>query len=348
MTRHISRSNVIFVTFCLLPFSVSLAEIDGKQVIDGLGVTAAEVAKMEGGAILTFSDEAYESTKRELSADAMILVDTDLDAIVRSITEEATLVPANSVIDFGIVKSEADFAAVSFTEAEYGEVKDLFSAKPGKNLNFSDSEYQLLQDRLAPHKKSTRAEQIVAASDAMREILIGRYKHYLENGLSGIEGYTRSRKKTIDIGREIRLTTETFKPFEGDFPEFYKVMHDFPAGAECCDHYFRWLKVKIRKRPVFALVHTMIQTTDDFVLATERYYFVTSTLNSLQVTVSWLKYDENTYMGMAMSASTDLLDSMMGRVLRPIGRNKAKDMVEEIMLSVKSDLESGEMAESAN
>jgi hypothetical protein len=118
--------------------------------------------------------------------------------------------------------------------------------------------------------------------------------------------------------------------------------------VDCCDHYFRWLKVKIRKRPVFALVHTMIQTTDDFVLATERYYFATSTLNSLQVTMSWLKYDEDTYMGIAMSASTDLLDSMMGRVLRPIGRNKAKDMVEEIMLGVKSDLESGEMAESAN
>ncbi len=58
--------------------------------------------------------------------------------------------------------------------------------------------------------------------------------------------------------------------------------------------------------------------------------------------MSWLKYDENTYMGIAMTASTDLLDSMMGRMLRPIGRNKAKDMVSEIMLDVKADLEGGE------
>ena len=46
-------------------------------------------------------------------------------------------------------------------------------------------------------------------------------------------------------------------------------------------------------------------------------------------------------MGMAMSASTDLLDSMMGRMLRPIGRNKAKDMVSEIMQDIKAELEDG-------
>ena len=70
---------------------------------------------------------------------------------------------------------------------------------------------------------------------------------------------------------ELRLTTESFKPFEGDFPEFYKVMHVYLAGAECCDHYYRWLIVRTRKRPTFALAHTMVQTTDDYILATERY-----------------------------------------------------------------------------
>ena len=181
----------------------------------------------------------------------------------------------------------------------------------------------------------------------MREILIARYKAYRVSGLNGIEKYSRKKSKQVDVGHELRLTTATFKPFAGEYPEFYKVMHDYPAGAECCDHYYRWIKFSIRKRPTFALAHTMIQKTDDYVLATERYYYAASTLNSLQVTLSWLKYDDNTFVGLAMSASTDLLNNMLGRMLRPFARNKAKDMVSDIMLDMKAELESGSVAAKA-
>ncbi len=50
-----------------------------------------------------------------------------------------------------------------------------------------------------------------------------------------------------------------------------------------------------------------------------------------------------------MSVSTDLLDSMMGRMLRPIGRNKAKDMVTDIMEDIKAELEGdGDATDSSN
>lgn len=323
----------------LVLVSTGHAEVDGPKILAGMSVSPSEISQLENGAMLTFSDEAYESTNRELSADAMILVQSDLATIVKAIIKEPTLIPSHVVIGHAEIKSEADFSGMGFTDTEYGEVKKLFKAKPGDDLNFSASEYALLKRKLSPYAGGVAASQIAAASDAIREILINRYRHYLQNGLEGIESYARSRTKSVDIGRELRFTTETFKPFEGDFPEFYRVMHDYPKGAECCDHYFRWLKIRIRKRPTFVLAHTMVRKTDDYVLATERYYFASSTLNSLQVTLSWLKYNEDTYMGMAMSASTDILDSMMGRLLRPVGRNLAKNMVSDIMLAVKEDIE---------
>ena len=329
------------MAMCIPLLAVSQTAIEGAQVLEGLSVTPEEVDKLESGEILTFSDEAYESTKRELAADAVILVKSDLDAVAAALSEEATIIPSHRVIDFALIKSEADFSGVGFTEAEYSEVKKLLAAKPGKDINFSDSEYALLRQKLGPYRNSGATEQTAAASEAMRAILIARYDAYQGKGLDGIGEYSRSKSKKINIGRELRLSTETFKPFEGDFPEFYKVMHDFPAGADCCEHYYRWLKVKIRKRPTFALLHTMIQKTDDYVLATERYYYASSTLNSLQVTLSWLRYDEDTYMGLAMSTSTDLLDSTMGRMLRGLGRNKAKDTVSDIMQELKAELESG-------
>ena len=53
---------------------------------------------------------------------------------------------------------------------------------------------------------------------------------------------------------------------------------------------------------------------------------------------------DNTYMGLAMSASADILDSMMGKMLRPLGRNKAQDLVTDVMTEVRTELEDGDGA----
>ncbi len=337
MTRTIKRWTLIAIT--ALPIAGAAQSIDGAEVLNGLGIPAADVAKLEQGGILAYSDEEYESTRRELAADAIVLVDTDLGAVERTLGEAVTVIPAKVMLEHAEISSEADFSAVEFTEGDIDEVDKLIDAKRGKDFNFSDSEYELLRTRLGKHKNSSSAEKISAASEVMREILQDRYARYRAEGLDGIPQYSRSRRKQVDVGNELFLTTDTFRPFEPDFPEFFHVMLEYPSGAECCRHHFRWLKVKLRKRPTFALAHTMIEKTDDYILYTERFYYVSNSLNSVQVTLSWLPYDEDTYMGLAMSASADVLDSMLGRMLRPLGRNKAIDLVTDVMTEVRADLE---------
>ena len=339
-----NRNSLLMTGFCIalctISLSTSRAQVDGHEILEGLSVEPAEVVQLESGKILAFSDEAYESTSRELSADAMVLVESDLDAVLKMLRESSTLIPNKVMLDHAEILSESDFAGVSFDAFEFREVENLFGARPGKKFNLSDSEYATLRAQLKPYRKSDRASKTVAASDAMRALLLARYISYRNDGLNGIDSYKRSSRRQVDVGRELRLSTNTFKPFEPDFPEFVRVMEDFPAGSDCCEHYFRWLKVEIRKRPTFALAHTMIQKTDDFVLLTERHYYVSNTLNSMQITLAWIPYGEGTYMGLAMSASADILSSVLGRVLRPLGRNKAKDLVMEVMEDVRTELES--------
>lgn len=64
----------------------------------------------------------------------------------------------------------------------------------------------------------------------MRVILIGRYNEYHAKGLSEIAGYQRSGRKQVDVGAELQLATDAFKPFENDFPEFVKVMSAALSG----------------------------------------------------------------------------------------------------------------------
>jgi hypothetical protein len=326
------------------PPQANAQDVDGTKVLDGLGATVNDIQELESGEIVAYSDEAYENTPRELSADAVMLVDTDLDAIERALRDAVTVIPTKLMLAHAEISGEADFDAVTYTEDDIDEVEKIFKLKPGKDFNLSTAEFERLKVRLDPLRKAGDSEKLTAASDAMREILLGRYRSYRSKGLNGIDNYWRSKRKQVDVGGELRLTTDTFEPFAPDFPEYFRVLEDFPAGADCCEHSFRWLKVKIHKRPAFALAHTIIRRTDQYILYTERFYFVSNTLNSVQVTLSWLPYDDNTYMGLAMSASADILDSMMGKMLRPLGRNKAQELVTDVMSEVRSELEDGDQA----
>jgi len=339
MSRYLRFSIGSCLALCTLSLSVAQDQVDSSEILDGFNITAAEIDRLENGGILAFSDETYENTKRELSADAMVVVKTTHAAVLHATRDTTTVIPTKLLIDHADISSEADFAGVKFTEAEFSEVKDLFDAKAYKDFNLSDSEVAMLRERLQPHRNSDRDSQVTAASDAMRALLIGRYNEYRAKGLDGIAGYRRSKRKIVDVGRELQLTTDTIKPFDDEFPEFVRVMVGYPTGSECCEHHFRWLKVKIHKRPAFSLSHTIIQKTDKFVLITERQYYVSNTVNSLQVTMAWLPYAEGGYFGLAMSASADILDSMVGRMLRPVGRNKAKDLVTDVMHEIREELE---------
>ena len=74
----------------------------------------------------------------------------------------------------------------------------------------------------AQYRDADEAARAAAASDVFRQILIERYRQYRSKGLDGIEGYKRSKRKTIDIGRELHVTTDAFEAFDSEFPEFVR------------------------------------------------------------------------------------------------------------------------------
>ena len=104
------------------------------------------------------------------------------------------------------------------------------------------------------------------------------------------------------------------------------------------------MKLNISGRPVFALVHRMSLIAEECALITERYFYSTHSLNSLQFTITWLPYEDGTYMGLATSASADILSGFKGKILRAIGRNKATKMVGDVLKETQQDLEQGDVA----
>lgn len=312
MSKSERQTSGLIAGLALMLLGTAHADTSSEDIMEGFDMSPAEMEALESGEILTYSDEAYEFTDRQLSADSMLKVNASMDAIMGTLQDDPTLIPSEVIKAHADIVSEADFDGVEYGPKELKEVDRLFEATPGKDLNFSDSEYAILQKTLGPQRDATDAERINAASEAMRTILINRYNAYRASGLQGIAG---------------------------DFPGFVRVMTGYPQGVECCEHLFRWVKVRIRKRPVFALSHTIIRETDDFVILAERVFYVSNQLNSLQITTVWLPYEGGGHLGLAMTASADVLDSMMGRMLRKVGRNMARDIVEDVMQETKTELE---------
>jgi hypothetical protein len=339
--RHVRAASFIACALVVaLTPGPAWSEVTADVFIEGLDVSAEDVERLENGDVLAFSGADYENTDRELAADSMILVDADLATVHAALVEETTVLPGKLIIESAVIHDESDFSGVAFTADDIEEVDKLLRLKPGKDYNFSEREYSRLSVELASYRKSDETTRLAAASDAIRGVLIDRYRRYRASGLQGIEGYKRSKRKTIDVGHELQLTTDAFEAFDDEFPEFVRTAVAYPEGAECCEHYFRWLKVKIAKRPTFALAHTIVQRTDEFVLLNERHFYVGHSLNSAQITLAWVPFADGTYLGLGVSANADILDSTLGRMLRPVGRKKAEEMVSDAMIEIRSDLQS--------
>ena len=325
----------------------SADEVDAQAVLNSLDVSEKDIKKLEEGEVVTWSGEDYEQSKRELASDATVLINKDLDTVLAEINETASLIPRDVTQGYHDIESEADFAGIAFnvdSDREFKEVELLHNLKKGEDYNLTPKEFETLTASLAETRSASRSAKTEAASQAVRELLLGRYRAYREKGLAGVEPYQRG-KKTVDVGQEMRVTTETLDVVRDHMPAYYNNLVNYPDGADCCQQRFRWLKVKLLKRPAFALTHSTVLKNDNVLIVTERHFYVTHSLNDLQITVAWLPYEEGTYMGMAMSAQANALDTFIGRAFRKLGRNMAEEMVGDVLINIRDQLEGGQADE---
>lgn len=338
--RHM-RILIPLLTVIALMTQAGAEELDGKSVLEALSVEPDDIQKLEDGEVVAFSGEPYEQSKRELASDAVVLINKGLDTVLAEINEQASLIPRKVMLGYQDIGSEADFDAIGFDineERDVEEVETLFKLKKPGDYNLTSKEFETLKSSLDSARSGSLEEKMETASTAIREIMLGRYRAYREGGLAGIDPYQRGRK-LVDIGQELRITTETLDVVEDYLPEYYNNLLHFPADQECCQQRFRWLKVKLVKRPAFVLTHSSVLKTDEILIITERHFYVTHSLNSVQITVAWLPYEEGTYMGLAMSAQANILDTFLGRVLRGLGRNKSEELVGDVLTDIRAELE---------
>jgi hypothetical protein len=333
------RLNILLL---LLGFSFSaicLAETPtGKALLRDLNIRDAKVRSLENGEVITTLASEYEQSKRELAIDATILINKPLKTLLDESEDKLTLLPDKMILSSSEILSEADFEGLGFTEQEAKEAAKVLGAKRNDDMNFGERDLAIIQ-----RVKSARngRSDLELASEAIRQVLLNRYSKYMAQGLQGVEPYVR-KSESVSAGHELRLSNEQLIAVDKYFPDYYDTLVNFPKSAECCEHRFMWVKTKVLKRPMFILVHRIMLQTDEAVLLTERHFYISHTLNSLQLTLGWLPYTEGndtTYLGIATSANSEYLTGFFGSMIRTLGANKGANMIGGVLTDIRDELE---------
>ena len=313
----------------------------GKKLLEEYEIDREEIQELESGEVVTKLAPEFEQSPRELAIDATVIIRKPLQQLVAEAEDDLTLVPGKLILDSGEIRSEADFAGVEFTPEEAEEATLWLNAKPGDDLNLGRQDLEIIARVKAGHDGRTDVE---LGSEAVRQVLLHRFRQYMEGGLAAIEPYARKRNKTVSAGAELRLSNEQLFGIEQYFPIYFNTLVNFPTGADCCEHRFIWMKAKVRSRPTFILIHRIILDQERASLLTERHFYVSHSLNSLQLTLGWLPWEEseeNTYFGIVTSANSDYLTGFVGKMIRVVGANKGAEMVGDVLIEIRDDLEAG-------
>jgi hypothetical protein len=237
---------------------------------------------------------------------------------------------------------ESAFSDVGFAPEEMAEVKKLMEIGPSEDFNFSLDEIAMIEKRAAPLKSQQQKDSIClqAMSDAMGEVLKGRFEAYFRQGLAGLEPYQIGPSKQIHPATELIAATEKLSTVKQRFPHYYHSLRFFPdSRSSTVTHQFFWVKHTESNRPLFVLKHWIMDVQSDYALITERRFYLNHSLNSLQVVIGCLPDGDSTLVVLLNQAFTEKVNVKVGgRIAKAIGYKQVEKNILPIFENLRAAL----------
>jgi hypothetical protein len=315
---------------------VNVPSID--TVLDRLGYSAEDKAALLAGSIV--ATDLKRTRDDQLIATVAVLVKAPLTTFADSARRGLNIERDGATTAIGRLDGEAgvkELVAARYDEADRREVDRLFNASADGTFNLAKAELEALSAGLKGDspKDESAADR---ASQAYQAILIGRYQAYLEKGLDGIADYEAGAR--LKPAEELRAAYAQAKPFLDEFfPEFSRALGRFPATpSPGIANGLYWMKRDVEGRPAFILAHQMVQSGDDFVLLSQRQYFVGHTYDTLQVIALALPSGKDTAVFYVNSAYTDKITGFFSGVAQSVGHSWTKEDLTEYFENTRQRL----------
>jgi hypothetical protein len=303
--------------------------VDPRTALDALRFPNDTRARAEAGQFVEVALPTHSD--RDLNVGIAFLVAKQPPAaLARTVREEKRVLRADpnliAVGDFTGEGTAADLEGLRLTPAQR---KTFGHAAPGEDVNLSRDEIATL------HVAGGDAQAI---EDAIRAMLLSRYRAYRARGLAGIAPYARAGGATSasdDLAAFNRgaRATRTFATKVYDLLDRYP--DDIPPGfAE--NHY--WTQFRAHGEDTIALEHVFQVTLDDSAVLVQRQYYVSRGYNAEQAIVAFLPVDQGTLVIYTNHTSTDQVAGFGGGTKRAIGRGLMAGQLKRVFETTRAGL----------
>jgi hypothetical protein len=309
------------------------------QVFQRLGYSEEDKKAILGGKII--STDVKRTRDDQLIAAVALPIKASMAELAARL-EDGSNIPLNvATLAWGEVKTGAleDYKGVAYRDAEKGEVQKLLQVKADNTFNFSSEEIAFLKKEMKglDAKDPASAEGVAAA---YRQVLTGRFMAYSEKGLEGVANYDHGGSP-LTPAKQLRAVEEQAKDFLTTFfPDFWQALVGFPQGQDPdISSKVYWVKHSVEGRPAFILIHQMVQAGDDFVLTSQRQFYVGHTYESLQMIGLALPARDGAVIFSVNNVFTDQITGFFAGVAQSVGQSRTKENMTKHFKTVRQKIQ---------
>jgi hypothetical protein len=302
-----------------------------QELLPDLPFGEADRSAVVAGKVVTAPVD--ETSERELGVAMALLLKAPIKTLAADIRDASKAQATNPDI-----KAMGEISGAGTTDAFKGlvlapdgakEASRYLEAEAGDDFNLSAAEIAAFQAMAGASKAQVE--------DQLRKNLLARYQSYQAKGLAGIAPYERS-DGPFDPATDLRAATEGSKVVKKRFPDFYKLLLQYPnAKPEGLEESFHWQVYDLDGRPNLVLTHRMVLPVGDAYVAASRQYYASRGYNVVQEVAALLPVKEGALLLYANRTSTDQVAGFGSTAKHKIGRGVMGKQLEAIMARAQKE-----------
>ena len=265
-----------------------------------------------------------ETSDRALTGVLLVRIHAPLDTVMAAMANE----PAMQLGETMAIASDEDWNRVAnFLQPTLtdNERERLASTDASDAFYLNANELQRLQQSNAD--ASTLAQ-------AWQHVLQQRMQDYQAHGFSSTASIA-SHDEVVLPAEQLADATNSMVFLRKNFPAFINHLRDYPKNHDAFPDQFFVSIEQEDNRPVYSLKHQITDIQPNHALIAERQFYVSHSLDSLQVTILCLRDGEHTLVGLLNHVFTGKVSGMGQMIAHRIGRAKAKEKVEPMFEALR-------------
>ena len=274
-------------------------------------------------------------SKNELAQGVACLVKNDAQINLDTIRQGTWLAPEQHILSSSLVAENAtltDFAGIRFGTRNEHELQRFIDAEAGRELNLSAQEIS----EFAKLKQAQNNQLVVQNTELLiQNILLNRYKQYRKLGLKGMPPYARGGNKHTQPANQLQTSLEESLGLKKLYPKLYSLLKDYPQDINHAlveDYY--WYLVNLGDRPAVGLSHRIHSNNGAATLLIERGYYISHTLDSVQVFVGLIPVQEGALLLYINRTWTEEISGLFSFVKRKIAHKIMLSEMDHVMKNI--------------